>query len=469
MKIVKQYISALILLTVCSAYSKDGILTPFTDNSEVAKIGDDPVTEYQVFGFPASVRDRKIMSYAERSKIIEDYIYELLLQKESKIPSVLNTGEYKKNYEALLKKNSAMKLKDDLIMNNFLSPDRIESYRVQNKEKLGKLKISVNETEITELIKKEKYQEIRSYLDKYIDSLILCNNVIYNEDVFTRISSIESKSTEELIEKIKKSIPDQILVTWNEEIVRSKELLDRMKDVKPWRMKDLSNPKILKRLVDGSIINSILSSEAEKKGYFNREDVIKETQDQMKYLASRIYRDMIYSDGNFIPTKEEMIDYYIENKDDRTLWSRRKMWVFEIFKEYNNEDDIQENDKINVAIELENIRQKILSGEEFEKYAKFYPRPYSKDGELGFIFEDDHAMVGKTASKMNAGDISDLIIQKKAISIIKVTQVQEPMLYKFDYVEEIVKRALISLKKEKFTETHKNELFSKYDVKLTNN
>ncbi|HXK48996.1 MAG TPA: peptidylprolyl isomerase [Clostridiales bacterium] len=469
MKIVKQYISALILLTVCSAYSQDGILTPFTDNSEVAKIGDDPVTEYQVFGFPASVRDRKIMSYAERSKIIEDYIYELLLQKESKIPSVLNTGEYKKNYEALLKKNSAMKLKDDLIMNNFLSPDRIESYRVQNKEKLGKLKISVNETEITELIKKEKYQEIRSYLDKYIDSLILCNNVIYNEDVFTRISSIESKSPEDLIEKIKKSMPNEILVTWNEEIVRSKELLDRMKDVKPWRMKDLSNPRILKRLVDGSIINSILSSEAEKKGYFNREDVIKETQDQMKYLASRIYRDMIYSDGNFIPTKEEMIDYYIENKDDRTLWSRRKMWVFEIFKEYNNEDDIQENDKINVAIELENIRQKILSGEEFEKYAKFYPRPYSKDGELGFIFEDDHAMVGKTASKMNAGDISDLIIQKKAISIIKVTQVQEPMLYKFDYVEEIVKRALISLKKEKFTETHKNELFSKYDVKLTNN
>ncbi|MBN2857632.1 MAG: peptidylprolyl isomerase [Candidatus Delongbacteria bacterium] len=469
MKIVKQYISAFILLTVCSAYSQDGILTPFTDNSEVAKIGDDPVTEYQVFGYPASVRDRKIMSYADRSKIIEDYIYELLLQKESNIPSVLNTGEYKKNYEALLKKNSAMKLKDDLIKNNFLSPDRIESYRVKNKEKIGKLKISGNDAELRELIKKEKYQEIRSYLDKYIDSLILCNNVIYNEDVFTRISSIESKSPEKLIEKIKKSMPNEILVTWNEEIVRSKELLDRMKDVKPWRMKDLSNPKILKRLVDGSIINSILSSEAEKKGYFNREDVIKETQDQMKYLASRIYRDMIYSDGNFIPTKEEMIDYYIENKDDRTLWSRRKMWVFEIFKEYNNEDDIQENDKINVAIELENIRQKILSGEEFEKYAKFYPRPYSKDGELGFIFEDDHAMVGKTASKMNAGDISDLIIQKKAISIIKVTQVQEPMLYKFDYVEDIVKRALISIKKEKFMETHKNELFSKYDVKLTNN
>ena len=206
-----------------------------------------------------------------------------------------------------------------------------------------------------------------------------------------------------------------------------------------------------------------------KRGCFKNDDVIKETEDQMRYLAARIYRDVIYSDDKFIPTKDEMIDYYIENKNDSTLWSRRKMWVFEIFKEYNNEDDIKENDKINVAIELENIRQKILSGEEFEKYAKFYPRPYSKDGELGFIFEDDHAMIGKTASEMNEGDISDLIIQKKAISIIKVTQVQEPMLYKFEYVEEIIKRRLVSLKKDEFKDRHKNELFQKYKVKIKNN
>jgi len=462
-------ISALILVTFFAVHSQDGILTPFTDNIEVAKIGSDPLTEFQVFGYPSSVRDRKIMTHDERSKIIEEYIYELLLQKESHVPSVLNTGEYRKNYEALLKKNSAMKLKDDLIESRFLSLEKVESFYRQNKEKIEELKLADNKTELNALIKKDKHQEIRDYLDKYIDSLSLSYDVRYNEDVFAKISSIKSDNPEEFSEELKKSMPNEVLITWNEEKIYTNALLTPLKDVKPWRMKDLSNPKILKRLVDGSIINSILTSEAEKRGYFKREDVIEETQDQMKYLAARIYRDVIYSDDKFIPTKEGMIDYYIENKDDRSLWSRRKMWVFEIFKEYNNEDDIEENDKINVAIELENIRQKILSGEEFEKYAKFYPRPYTKDGELGFIFEDDHAMIGKTASKMNEGEISDLIIQKKAISIIKVTQVQEPMLYKFEYVEEIVKRKLISLKKEEFMDRHKNELFKKYGVKLSNN
>lgn len=144
------------------------------------------------------------------------------------------------------------------------------------------------------------------------------------------------------------------------------------------------------------------------------------------------------------------------------------MWVYEIFKEYNNEDSDKTNDKINVAIELENIRQKVLNGEEFEKYAKFYPRPHTKDGELGFVFEDDYAMIGKEAFKMNSGDISDLIIQQKAISVIKVTQVQEPMLYKFDYVENIIRKKLTDSKRELFLENYKNELFKKYKVKILN-
>ena len=141
------------------------------------------------------------------------------------------------------------------------------------------------------------------------------------------------------------------------------------------------------------------------------------------------------------------------------------MWVFEIFKKYDNSDENEENHKIKVAIELENIRQKIIvDGEKFEKYAKFYSRPHSRDGELGFIFETDHAMVGKTAAEMDEGDISDLIIQEKAISIIMVTKVQQPLLYKLDFVEDIIKRRLIKIKRNHFFEEYKKEMFAKYRV-----
>ncbi|MDD3043921.1 MAG: peptidylprolyl isomerase [Candidatus Delongbacteria bacterium] len=463
------YILTSMLLVTSSVFTQDGILTPFTDNIEVAVIGDRVITEFEVFGYPASVRERKVLPYEERYEIIEGYIYEILLQKESQIPTVLNTGEYRKNFETLLKKNAAMKLKDDLVGQRFLSNDKLESYCVQNSGKIDKFKLPENKIEIAAMVKKDKAHEIRIFLDKYVDSLSLSYGVDYNDELFTEITSVRADSPEEFSEEVRKNMLNKVLITFKDQKVFTNELIKPLRDVKPWRMKDLSNTKILKRLVDGSIINSILSAEAEKRGYFEKEDVKEETKDQMKYLAAKIYRDVIYSDGKFVPSKEEMIDYYIENKDNRTLWSKKKMWVFEIFREYNNEDDIEENDKINVAIEVENIRQKIISGEEFEKYAKFYPRPHSKDGELGFIFEDDYAMIGKTASKMKEGDISDLIIQQKAISVIKVTQIQEPMLYKFEYVEGIIKSNLISSKKEEYRNRHMNELFQKYIVKIKNN
>ena len=67
---------------------------------------------------------------------------------------------------------------------------------------------------------------------------------------------------------------------------------------------------------------------------------------------------------------------------------------------------------------------------------------------------------------MNSGEISDLIIQEKAISVIKVDNVQEPALYKFDYVEDLIKRRLIDEKKRQFFHNYKKELFKKYKVEF---
>ena len=259
------------------------------------------------------------------------------------------------------------------------------------------------------------------------------------------------------------------IIKCGDQTVQLRYLYDQIRLVKPYHLQNLSDIKMLKAMSEGKILNSLLKKKAETKGLFKNKLVIQQTKDQLKYFIAGKYKEIISSDGKFIPNKEEMIDYYIAHKDDEELKSKRKMWVFEIFKFYDNSDDKKDNDKIKVAIELENIRQKIISGEEFEKYAKFYPRPHTKDGELGFIFESDHALVGKTAAKMNEGDISDLIIQEKAISIIKVTKVQESMLYKFEYVEEIIKRNLIASKRESFLENYRKELFKKYKVDVIAN
>lgn len=461
-------VTILFILTFLQAQNTE-LLTPFTDNIPLAIVNEDTIREYSVFGYPSSVRERKKLSVSERQKIINEYIFNLLLQTEGDIPEVINSEEYKKNYNELVSKNAVEHLKELLIEENFLTEKKISAYYKENKSKYPDFKSEEGRKKVISDMRKQKDPEIKKYISDYLDELKKENNVVYSEDLFKEIAAIKAKDSEEFSESVKKIGINKEIIKCGDQTVQLRHLYDQIRLVKPYHLNSLSDIKILKAMAEGKLLNSLLKKKAEKKGLFKNNLVVALTKEQLKYFIAGKFKEIISSDGKFIPTKDEMIDYYIEHKDDDELKSKRKMWVFEIFKFYDNNDEREDNDKIKVAIELENIRQKIISGEEFEKYAKFYPRPHTKDGELGFIFESDHALIGKTAAKMNEGDVSDLIIQEKAISIIKVTKVQESMLYKFEYVEEIITKNLIESKREKFLENYRKELFDKYKVKYISN
>lgn len=444
------------------------ILTPDSENSIVAKMNGEAVKEFEVFGYPASVKERKQLSIEERNRTIYNYIFERILQTEGNVTDVLNSEDYKGNYDNLISKNSVEYLRQSLLNEKFFNKKAVEKHYKTDKQKFSKNGVRNDELIIADL-KKIKDKEIKKFVKDYLDKLKKDNNVRYRNEIFTEISKIKAKDPEEFSEKLKEIGLTKELIAYEDQQVQVNQLYNQIKEIKPYHLGSLSDIETLKAMIDGRILNSLLIKEARKKGIRENKTVIEQTKEQLKYFVGRKYIEILTSDDKFIPTKDEMIDYYIAHKNEESLKSKRKMWVFEIFREYSNKDSIDNNDKIQVAIELENIRQKIIKGDDFEKYAKFYPRPHTKDGELGFIFETDHAMVGKTAAKMNEGDISDLIIQEKAISVIKVTKVQEPMLYKFEYVEEIIKRNLIEMKREKFLENLRNELFKKYRVELVGN
>jgi len=459
-------IFTIIFVTELGAEEKEMKLTPYHDNIPLFILKGDTICEYDVFGFPASVTDRKKRSVSERHEIIEDYIFNLILQEEGNIPEVINSEEYKKNFSQLLSRNAVDNLKQLLIKEKFLTDKQISAFSKSNKSKYPDTKSEQGRNKIIAEIKKQKESEIKKYISDYLDQLKKENKVQYQEDLFKKVASIKAKDTDEFSESVKKIGLNSELIKYKDQTVDLRQLYNQIKQIKPYHLSKLSDIQILKTMAEGKILNSLLINKAEKKGLNKDKTVLELTKDQMKYFVAGKFRDIITSESKFIPTKDEMIDYYISHKDDEDLKSKRKMWVFEIFKFYDNNDEKDDNDKIKVALELESIRQKILNGEEFEKYAKFYPRPHSKDGELGFIFETDHALVGKTAAKMNEGDISELIFQEKAVSVIKVTKVQESMLYKFEYVEDIIKRILIEIKREQFLKNYKRELFEKYKVVL---
>jgi hypothetical protein len=465
MNIFSSFIVTLFIFIQAGYLYSESILTPFTDNITVAKINGEPVKEYEIFGYPAAARNRKNLSHSERKTVIDEHLFNRILENESDIAQITNSPEYKKNFDSLLSKNAVLHLKELVIIEQFLKDEALKAHFEANRDKFGK---DFKRDEVSISLRSEKDREIKEYVKQFIDRLKKEAGIWYDEELFLKVSEISADDPDAFASKIKEFGPGKDLVKHKNSAVNIQKLSGEVQRMKPYHLTNLKKTDVLKSLVDGQILNTLLTEEAERRGLKKEDSVLKKTREQMKYFAVSKYKEIISSDDKFVPTKEEMIDHYVSNKDDKALWSSRKMWVIEIFKLYDNSSEDEKKHKISVALEMENIRQKVLGGEDFAKYAKFYSRPFTKDGELGFIFETDYAKIGTTAVKMNEGDVSELIIQEKAISVIKVTKVHEPKLYKFEYVEEIIKRRLIDKKREEFFSVYKNELFKKYKVEYVN-
>lgn len=436
-----RFITILILLiTFVNSYALiDSILvlTPGYENTVLAKINGEDVKEFDVFGIPGFSKLRKKISNLKRADKIQDHILNVIFQIEGDVVEITNSQNYKKTYNSLSKKVAVDLFREDIVKNKFRKN-----------------------------LKKVSSKETNSYINRILDSLKISRGVTYNEKLLSNISNICISDPFKYADSLFVIGSKKELITYKDQKITIRDLARVVKQLKPYHMGNLKKISVIKSLIDGKILNELLVEVAGSKGYFEDKRVVEKTIDQMKYFVSSEYKKRLFSPNNLKPSKDELIDYYIEHKDDSELKTIRKMWTYEIFKLYNNEDSIKSNDKIKVALELENIRQKITAGDSFEKYAKFYARPNTRDGELGYIYKTDHAMIGETAYQMNTNEISELIIQKKAISIIKVTEIKDPQLYKFEYVEEIIKNRVVDIKRDKLKTELRRKLFKKYKVEL---
>ncbi|MDA3884723.1 MAG: peptidylprolyl isomerase [Candidatus Delongbacteria bacterium] len=430
-------VDSTMVLTPDLLQAQDLVLTPGYQNIVLAKINDKDIQEFDVFGISSFNKSRIKMSNSKRADKIQDYILNVIFQTEGNITEVLNSKGYRVTYKKLSKKVAVDLFREDLIKDKF-SKD----------------------------LSKVSSKEINGYIKNMLDSLKISYGVTYNNELLSSISKIKISDPFKYADSLFVIGAHKELITYKNQKVTVKDLAAVVKQIKPYYMKNLEEVSVIKSLIDGKVLNNLLVEVAGSKGYFEDKRVEERTIDQMKYLVSSEYKKRLFSQDNLKPSKDELIDYYIEHKDDSELKTIKKMWTSEIFKAYDNTDNIESNDKIKVALELENIRQKIIAGDSFEKYAKFYARPNSRNGELGYIYRTDHAMIGQTADSLKVNEISELIIQSKAISVIKVTEIKESQLYKFDYVEEIVKKRVINIKKDILKNELRRKLFKKYKVEL---
>ncbi len=454
----------LISLLLAKNQLPERILTPAEKNRKVAQIKGKIVTEYDVFG-PFKIENTpKYLSKEQREEKISKYLLTEILADEGLkhgYDSLLNFDQTKR---FLLEKEAVLKLYDDLFIHSVINDQEIENY-YQNNQSFFLKDYQDSKELILTVLKKEKEQEISKEVGFYLDSLKKAYQVAYNEDLFRMVASINLPTQDLLMDSLKKidqSYYNQNLISYNKQIVRFKDLVEAIKNLPPFAVFNTRKISFLKTITEGPIINKILLEEAKKRGFLENKEVISRALKKLRPYIAKMYGKHLFVESKYLPTNDEMVNYYLEHKRDPELMSEKKVRVYEIFIPFDKENLKQS--KMKAIIKLENFLKDIKEGDDFFKYAKFYHRDFSFDGDLGYIFENDFGKVSKQAVTMQAGDISEVIIQPYAASIIKVTEVFEPRLYIYEQVVDLIRRKIITKKQTAAQEKFKIDKFKEYNV-----
>lgn len=427
--------------------------------------------EFDVFGIAKYDVKSKKLTKQQRFNKIKDKIFDKILVIEGKKTDIDKSLSYKNNHDDMLDKNSVIYFYDMRIVGKFVTDKMIETEYNSNRKKFL-LDFESEKKNVKKLLVSQNSKKISDYAKFFMDSLRTSYKVYYNDSLYNEmLNRFNFNSKQKLIDSVKSLRGNQTLARYNKIDLKASYLASRIENVKPMNIPFLKQRKnALRNLTDGLIINELLTLEARKAGMHEINKVKIQSDMDMESYIGTTYKKRMFSENKFFPSGIEVENYYIDNKyKDESFKSKHKMQVYEIIMFYENDDEDSENDKIKVYSKMEELRQKILESKdelEFEKYSKFYNRPHSRDGFLGWIFKTDLSMIGETAFNMHEGEISDLIVQKKAISMLKVVKVQKPMVYAIKYVEEIIKQKLMKENRRNYKEKTIRDLFGKYEVKI---
>lgn len=463
----KLYIYGLIILFPLFLFAKD-IQTPSDENNILGsyKINGKIITvkEYDVFGFPKIGKIKLKLSQEKREDYIDKYLLYRLLGYDNETRFLNYKNIIDKNNK-LLGKYGSLALKDSIV-SIYISPKMVKEYYEFNKKSFYKPYDEVKVYIKNELSKKNR--KYSNHLKSILDALKKDNNIFYNDKIISKILNIKPFDRTKIIIEL-----DKMIQLKNSKIIADEKtknyiyLADVKKifnSVPPYMVHNLTNKNILYSLLEGPIINPILADYAKKLGFFKKNSVTDKVRiDLLPYIGLRASEDKLLS-KNFLPTQAEMVAFYKSHINDKELRAREKFLVQEIFLIYPK--DGTEKERMKTVLKMENILKDIQKNKNFEKYAEKHFRGPNKKGFLGHIYKIEYGKIGEIASKMKEGTISDLIIQKNAVSIIKLVEHFKSKPYAFDSVVDNIKLKMINDRKIEFQVKLKKDLFKKFNVKL---
>jgi len=465
-KISKTVETVDLLKNIPSPGKKNQLLATFINGKDTVKI-----KEFDVFGTPSLYSYPEMLNKVEREAKIHSYVFYKQLCIEGEKGEAATSVDYEKMFNNAIKREAAIYMQDFLILPKVVTEDSINTYYLANKAKYPEGPVKARQ-KLLDILKKKNEKKVNLTAQQWLDSVRTEYGMEYNEELLNRVAKFNFITTSSLTDSLNSlSATDLAAAVITciklDNRVTLAGLVKILKEIPPQHLATFMSVPKLKNLINGPILNQILTAEANKFKLTENPLVIEKTRESLKPALGSIQEKILFVDGNFIPTKNEMVQYFNKNNQtDKDLWCKRKMKVTEIFKTFDDTDQDTTNNKIRVAIEMENILQEINKGDDFDKYARLYHRKISYFGLLNWIFKEDYGLVGETAFKMKVNETSELIYHPKGISIIKVSEVNEARPYAYEFVEEIIKQKLTSSKKEDARKKLQADLNNKYKVEF---
>ncbi|MCD6384939.1 peptidylprolyl isomerase [Candidatus Sumerlaeota bacterium] len=201
--------------------------------------------------------------------------------------------------------------------------------------------------------------------------------------------------------------------------------------------------------------NILLPAKARELGIDKSEEYKKAIQQRIIQIYVDAYMQHLY-DKEIKITEEDLREYYKENIDEFTI--PRKYKVRQLLKKIHPElyslskEEREKAVKERIA-EVEKIREKIKSAEDFAEMAKKYSDDRAtkdKGGDLGYISESYRGGFNGRLQKMKPGEISEPFEFGAYIYLIMVEDIKEPEEQPYEKVKQSVERRCRQQKQKEY-------------------
>ena len=325
---------------------------------------------------------------------------------------------------------------------------KVEEQREAQRQSYEEMK-----TQIRNQLQRSKESELRRNGEEYIENLKLENSLSFDEEALTLLSE-KKKTGEATNEMLTDAEQSTVLVSYKSGTMTLSEFVEWEKTISAKARAKATDPKSLKRQLEGKLVNEFLVAKAKSLGLDKKEEIATRVRSRREDLMVQELNKSVESAVQI--TEEDIRSYFEEHKEEYVI------------PDQANIREIQVKEKTLA----ENLLKRMKKGADIASLAEEYSErkwAAKKGGEFGFFTENEYGPIGKEAFKLNVGEFGGPLKVQGGYSVFKVIDRNESRAQTFEEAKPIIQRKLETERKKAAFENLMTSLKEKASIDINMN